>query len=689
VLENPSNNEFFRIGDEAYEFIARLDGHRTVAEAYRICNELLGDGAPTQGEVIRLLGQLHCANLLYADLPPDCESLFDRYRKRTRRQIQGYFSSFLFVRIPLLDPDLFLDRWVGVFGWVFSWLGLALWLALLASGLYFIIGNIGELVNQSAAILAPGNLLLLYLCLVLLKVVHEFSHAFACKRFGKLSGSRGEVHTMGVMFLVFFPVPYLDASSAWAFREKWHRVVVGAAGILAELAVAATAAIIWANTSTGVVPAIAYNLIFIASVSTLLFNGNPLLRFDAYYVLSDLLEIPNLWQRSRSYFYYLVKGYVWRLKQAHDPAHSIGERVWFVLYGAGSIAYRVFICIRILLFLSDRLPEQLFVLVPVLAFSAVLVWVLMPIGKFVRYLATSPELARRRARAVGSTVATLGVIAACVGALRVPDHCRVQAIVEPTRLAVVYAEVDGFVKASLPLGERVSPDGQALVKAVNHRLTAQKKSLLSTKRGLEAKRRLVAVREIAAAQIVAEQIEALGEQIERIDSELSSLQLRAPLAGTWIPLEAERLQGAYLRRGQRLGVVASLDEVVIRATAGQQVAAMIVEEAYGHVEIRVKGRPESTLTGRIERISPAGREVLPSRALGYAVGGSMPTLAQDSRGIMAAERFFEIRIRLVSSDSARLLTGQRLVVRIQMPAKPLGAQWWRAARQLFQRRFHV
>jgi len=116
---------------------------------------------------------------------------------------------------------------------------------------------------------------------------------------------------MGVMFLVFFPLPYVDASTAWAFRSKWHRAITGMAGVMAELAVASVAAIIWAQTSTGTLHIIAYNVIFVASVSTVLFNGNPLLRFDAYYVLSDLIEIPNLAQRSKNYLYYLVKRYNW------------------------------------------------------------------------------------------------------------------------------------------------------------------------------------------------------------------------------------------------------------------------------------------------------------------------------------------------------------------------------------------
>jgi len=689
VLENPSNNQFSRISDEAYRFIGMLDGRRTVSEVWRICNEQLADSAPTQGEVIQLLGQLHGVNLLYADLPPDSESLFNRYRKRVGREVRGQLMNLLFIRIPLIDPDHFLERWVSIFGRLFSWFGLILWLALMATGLYFVVGNIRELFNQSSDVLAPDNLILLYLSFVLIKIFHEFSHGFACKKFGRLNQSGGQVHTMGVMFLVFFPLPYVDASSAWAFRNRWNRAIVGMSGVMAELSAAAIAAIIWSSTSTGTLHIIAYNVIFVASVSTLLFNGNPLLRFDAYYVLSDLLEIPNLGQRSRNYLYYLVKRYCWGLKRAHNPAYTYGERVWFVFYGIASVSFRIFICIRILLFLNDRLPEELFILVPLFAFSAIVAWVFVPVGKFLQFLATGAELTRQRTRAVGLTLGTFCVIAVCIGLIRVPDYWRVEGVVEPVSLAIVHAKSDGFVVDFLPSESKVSSGGPPLIKAVNPELEAERKISVAERRSLEVQRRIAEMQEIAAAQILDEQIEALNEKISRLEYELASLNREPPLSGTWVAPGIEYSRGIYLKRGQSIGFVANLDDVMIRATAGQRVAAMLVEQALKQVEIRVKGQPKLLLTGEIEQIFPAGHELLPSEALGYAVGGSVPTVSQDAQGTKAAEMFFEIRIKPSADSSIRLLTGQRVVARIQMNSKPLAVQWWLSVRQLFQRRFHI
>ncbi len=402
-----------------------------------------------------------------------------------------------------------------------------------------------------------------------------------------------------------------------------------------------------------------------------------------------MLEIPNLSQRSRNYLYYLIRRYCWKVNGVYNPANTKGEKVWFVFYGIASTAYRIFICIRILLFLNDRLPEELVILVPFFAFSAIIAWVLVPIGRFIHYLATNAELTRSRGRAVSITVGFWVFVIICTGVFRLPDYCRVEGIVEPVDLAIIHAESDGFITGFLPTGQSVSQGGEPLIKSVNSKLEAEKKALQAELIALEIRRRIEMTREVAAAQIMTEQIEALKEKITRVDIELSSLNLKPSMSGTWVSPNIDKSRGMYLRRGEQIGFIANLDDVLIRATAGQALAALLVEQARMELEIRVKGRPDVLLTGRIEKIFPAGQEVLPSEALGYAVGGQMPTQAQDPYGRKSAEKFFEIRIRLDTNNSVRLFTGQRVVARIRLRSKPLAVQWWLSIRQLFQRRFHI
>ncbi len=689
LLENTGNNQFSRVTEQTYLFVALLDGRRSVSEVWRICNERLGDQAPTQSEIIQVLGVLHGANLLYVELPPDSEVLFNRCRSRVRREVKSSLTNLLCVRIPLINPNAILDRWVHVLGAAFSFPGFILWLLLLGVGLYVAVGNVGKLISQSNGVLNPNNIFLLYMSFIFIKVVHEFSHAFACKKFGLENRDGGQVYNMGVMLLVFCPVPYIDASSAWAFRSKWHRVVVGLAGVLAELAIAATATIVWANTSVGTVHAIAYNIMFVAGVSTLLFNGNPLMRFDAYYVLSDIIEIPNLSQRSRQYLYYLFKRYILNLKKAWNPAFTTGERAWFCFYGCAATLYRVFISIRILLFLNERLPETLSILVPALAFSALIGWVIVPVGTFIQFLATGAELARNRMRAVVSTAGIALTLTVILGLVNWPDYCRVEGVLEPVELSVVHMAADGFITSYLPSQQAVSPEGPPVIEAVNRELQAKEQALSAERRAVQSRQRQALTQDVATAQVLKEQLSALDEKMGQVQEQLSSLHLAVPVSGTWVSPEIDSIKGRYVRRGDQIGIVANLTGLLVRATAGQNIAAVLIEQADRQVEIRANGRPDLTLSATLDKVYPAGQEQLPSQALGYAAGGSVATDREDPSGRKTEEMFFEVRVLPQWDDGFPWRTGQRVVVRIRLTPKPLISQLWHYGRQLFQRRFHV
>jgi len=686
VVQDPASNQFFRLNEEAYRFVAMLDGRRAVAEVWRICSELGGDAAPTQGEAVQLLGQLYTSNLLQGDLPPDAEGLLARYRQRLTREIQGYLANLLFIRIPLLDPDRFLDRFAGVFGLLFTWWGLAAWLVLVGAGLNCVAGRTGELLESARNILDPSRLPLLYACIILVKIIHEFGHAFACKKFGRESGSGGEVHVMGVMFLVLTPLPYMDASSAWAFRRKWHRVVVGAAGMMVELAVASVAAVVWARTGDGTTAhALAYNLIFIGSVSTVLFNANPLLRYDGYYILSDILEIPNLAQRSREYIHYLVRRWAWGVRPLRSPAHTPGEQFWLIFYGVTSFAYRVFICFAILLFVSSRLP----LVGALLAVAAAVAWVLVPAGRFVHYLAASTELVRVRARAVLSTLALAAAAIAAAGLVPAPDRCYIEGVVEPVQVAIVHAGEDGFLTDHLPSGALASPDGPPLVRAASPVLEAEARMWEARRRALVAGRSLAATKEVAAAQIVDEQIRAVEDRIQDIRRRLADLEVRAPVTGTWLSPGIDLKRGAYLHRGDPIGVAATLDDVIVRAVAPQDVVGPLVTEADRRVEMRVDGRPDAHFSGTVKQFLPAGQQRVPSPALTYAGGGSIAVSLDDQRGTQAAQRVFEIHVAPDRSSGVRLLAGQRVIIRFENRDKPLLEQGYRWFLQLIQRRFEV
>jgi putative peptide zinc metalloprotease protein len=331
---------------------------------------------------------------------------------------------------------------------------------------------------------------------------------------------------------------------------------------------------------------------------------------------------------------------------------------------------------------------KLFVIGAVLAVGLVAVWILRPLTSLVRYLATNGELGRVRARAVATTAIGAFAVAFAAGWIKMPDRFRIEGVIEPVKMADIHMERAGFIQEVLPSGTRTGPNGPVLVKASNPRLETRRSWLEAEYRKLCVERQRAKTRETVEMQILEEKITAVEEQLVRCRRDLEALSLRAPISGTWVVPEADRIPGRYLERGEWIGLVANLQKMRIRAVAGQTVAARLVNEAHAVVEVRLRGRPEMHLTGRLETILPAGHKRLPSAALGYAAGGMTQVDTTDPGGRRAAESFFEILVA-PSAGCRELRSGQRVVLRFSTRPKPLLVQNWRMLLQLFQRRFQV
>lgn len=301
VITDQLSGRVHRLAPPAWALVAAMDGTRTVDEVWRACSAESGgaaggEAALGQDQVIALLGQLHAADLLQGDAPPDTAELFERHVKRSRQKLVQNLLNPMALRIRLWNPDRFLTRLLPWVGPLFGRWGLALWLALMVPALVLVAEHWPDLTaNLGDRVLAEGNLALLAVVLPAIKLLHELGHGFAVRRRG------GAVHDMGVMFLVLLPLPYVDASASSGFRSRWDRVAVGAAGMMVELAVAALATFVWVSVEPGFARSAAFNVMLAAGVTTLLFNANPLLRYDGYYILSDLIEIPNLARRATQY----------------------------------------------------------------------------------------------------------------------------------------------------------------------------------------------------------------------------------------------------------------------------------------------------------------------------------------------------------------------------------------------------
>ncbi len=682
VLHDPFANQFFRLRPAAYAFVARLARDRTVQEVWEECLRLAPDDAPGQQEVIRLLAQLFHANLIQSDQPADSASLFERYRKRRLQETRARLLNIMFASFHLFDPDRLLVRLLPVVRPLFGPLGAVVWLVAVAAGLKAVVDHAGEFMDQTEAVLAPGNLVLLYVALVLLKTLHEFGHAFMCRRFG------GEVHDMGVMLLIFTPLPYVNATAAWAFRERWKRVLVGLAGMLVELFVAALAAVVWAGTGPGLVHSLAYNTVFFASVSTILFNANPLLRYDGYYVLSDLLDLPNLFSRSMQMWKYLVERFAFGIKPdagLRNPAQTPAEARWLTFYGILTLVYRVFVFAGILMFVGSRFLLVGLLMAVVCAFS----WVVAPLVRLVHYVAASPGLYRVRARAALVLGGTLLAVLTLLGA--VPWRVRVLApgVVLSARHTVVATETAGRlaellarpgtqVRAGVPLVRLEAPELDFAIAAARAQ-QAEVEALLRQAMDVQP----------ANLQPLRSSAAAVRARLADLETRRAGLTVCARQDGLWVAPNIAEQRGGWVARGAVLGDLVDPTNMLFAAVIDQQDAARLFGEPVRAAAVRLAGEAGIRLRVAHFEARPGERYSLPHPALGWSAGGEVAVDLQDRSGVRTREPVFEVRAALPADGAACLTHGRTGRMSFDFAPQPLLIQWSLKLRQLVQKRYQL
>jgi len=678
VLQDHATGRFQRFNTAAYLLIGLMDGERTVDEIWGEVRARLGDEAPTQEEMIRLLSQLHSVDVLQCDVPPDTEELLRRFEKRLSVKWKQNIRNPLFMRFSLLDPEKFLLRFVPFVRPFFSWFGALLWLVVVGTGVVLAGLHWPELTeNITDRVLAPHNILLLWLTFPFLKALHEFGHAFAIKRLG------GEVHEMGIMLLVFTPIPYVDASSASAFRTKWERIVVSAAGMAVELFIAALALFLWINMEPGTIRSILYNMVFIASVSSVLFNGNPLLRYDAYYMLGDLLEIPNLGPRGTQYLGYLAQHHLFGLRDLEAPLSSSGERVWFVIYTISSFIYRMFIYASIILFVASKF----FVAGMIMAGWAFVSMIILPAGKGMRFLLSSPKLVRRRARAIFVTGLAIACLVAIVAFAPLPLSTRAEGVVWIPEQCFVRAGTEGFIERLIVISGSEVKQGDALIECSDPLLPPQIKVLESQLRELKAHYDTQVLSDRVQAEITNEEMKHVRAQLDRARERAGELTIYSSAEGTFLSPMAQDLPGRFVQRGELLGYVLDRSSITARVVVPQTDVDFVRHKTLG-VKIRLPERIEEILPAVIQREVPAATDQLPSRTLSQQGGGEIAIDPHDMIGVKAFQKVFLFDIELPKRIGFYHVGG-RVYVRFDHEWEPLIWRWYRSVRQLFLRKFNV
>ncbi|MGB7323614.1 MAG: site-2 protease family protein, partial [Rubripirellula sp.] len=337
VVKDPIAMKYHRLRPDEYFVLERLDGNTTLEQIRSAYETTYAPQKVTTGELNQLVFRLHQSGLTISDVALQGDRLRERNQKEKTQKRIGHLTSLLFIRFPGVDPAPLLDRLYPLMRPLMNKVGATAAVAIMVFAAIVFGLHFDEFMSQFPEMgkwIRIEAVLILAAVIGSTKVLHELGHAIMCKHFG------GECHQIGPMLLVFTPALYCDTSDSWMLPSRWQRAAVGLAGIGTEVILASIATIVWASTAPGLVHYVAMNVMLVCSVSTVLFNANPLLRYDGYFVLSDLVDVPNLGERSRR----LLSGYAMKatmgVDELPDAMMSKTESFWLMLYAVLAFVYR-------------------------------------------------------------------------------------------------------------------------------------------------------------------------------------------------------------------------------------------------------------------------------------------------------------------------------------------------------------
>jgi putative peptide zinc metalloprotease protein len=472
-------------------------------------------------------------------------------------------------------------------------------------------------------------------------------------------------------------------------------MAVGAGGMIFELAIAGAAVHLFINAPDAQIRQLAFNAMLTASISTVFFNANPLMRFDGYYILSDVLEVPNLMQRSNRMLLYLAQKFIYRVENLRPPTTDPAERSILIVYGILAVAYRVFLFFTITLYVLG----QFFALGLVLAIWSAAAWFLIPIGKFVHWLASSAQLADRRMRAIVTSIALAATTWVGLGMIRAPDHRRASGVVESVnRSGVFFGANCEVVEVHKRLGDHVKK-GDLIARCEAPSLDSGLALARAQLAEAQAKEREYTASDSSAAQVARKMIETHEVTIAKMLELLAELEVRSPQDGVLVAgvggNDPGSVAGVFVRRGQLLCEVVDTDNIRIAATVDTSKARPLMELPVDAVEVEFRSvaRPYEVIRGGTMRLIQAGGKRLPHAALGFQGGGTIEIDPQDQQGLTTRTSEFTVYIDQLAAPGGgepwRGVPGERVTVRFRLPSKPLLAQWWHRFEKLLQGRADI
>ena len=699
VIKDPVGLKYHRLQQEQYRTLELLDGVRSLDDVKSELQRSFPALHFTLPDVQHLITDLHKKGLVYSNRSGQGIEMLKQELETKRKKRWAAIRNILYFRLPGWDPETTLNAIYPFFKWMFRpW---AVWAAMLfVVSSWILIGvqfdKFYSRLPEFHQFFSWPNLAYMYLTLSVAKIIHEFGHGLSCKHFG------GECHEMGVMLLVFSPCLYCDVSDSWMLRSKWKRIMIAAAGMYIEIILSAIAIFLWWYTKPGLFNHLCLNVFFVTTVTTVIFNANPLMRFDGYYMMADFLEIPNLRPKSDRMLREKFAWYCLGIESRPDPFMPETGKFWFVVYALAAAAYRWFILFGITLFLYTVLKpyglQSIGITMAVFSLAGIVGSMIYNVYSII----TAPRTDPLNYYKVTATVTAATVL--IVGGLMIPIpwHMESACLLEPENVHHVYVTMPGQVReVKVRPGQSVNK-GDVLAVLENPEVEDKLREL-KVEKGVQEEeiRKFFAMKDDAQEQLARERVHSLTQKIADFEDQIRQLTLTAPIDGVVVaPPRIERpvhdrtrdeltaWYGTPLDPRNEHALLEERTQVLSIAPSENLQAVLVIDQSHRDdvavgdpVELKFDHLPNQTYSATLDTIADRHLEFAPP-ALSNKADGELPTVT-DKQG---RERLTSIAYQamvLIHEDADLMRPGLKGWAKFEVDRRTAGQHLWRYFRKTF------
>jgi putative peptide zinc metalloprotease protein len=699
VVKEPVGLHYFRFQEEEYAILRMLDGQTSLDEIKIEFEKLFPPQKITVEELGHFIGMLHGNGLVIASVAGQGEQLRKRRGEKRRKELMASATNILALRFKGIDPDRLLNWLYPKMSWFYSVPARIVCAILALSALVLVTVQFGTFQSKLPTFhqfFQAQNWIYLGATLAVTKVIHEFGHGLTCKHFG------GECHEMGVMFLVLTPCLYCNVSDSWMLPNKWHRAWIGAAGMYVEIVIASICTFLWWFSEPGLLHQLCLSTMFVCSVSTVMFNANPLLRYDGYYILADLMEIPNLRQKASNILNRKLGAWCLGLEEPDDPFLPQRNQLFFATYTVASAIYRWVILFGIIWFLYKVFePYGLKVVSQTLAVVSIVSLVAMPLYKMGKFFYVPGRLDKVKKKNVNITLALLSVAGAFILFCPLPYRVVCTLELKPRGADPVYAKVAGILEEiDVVPGQQVKT-GDKLGRLSNIDLQLQIRDLQLQIAKNESRKSVLQFEaftlksQTAGLELpeVIKALDSLRKQLKEKREDEQRLQLVAPSDGTVLPppevpappdthgelpkwagspLDKKNL-GAYLAGDSRLYCqIGDPRQWEAHLAIDQDDVDFVRADQY--VAIKLDELPYQTFYTKIAVIGPEMK--VTSRQISSKYGGGLESKSEEGGTERPMNTTYQA-LAEIDDPSGHLVQGLRGTAKISTAWQPLGQRAWR------------